>query len=325
MAPAVGEGHLDVYGLRIRVSGDWREVVEALCRDFAWFASDPAPPDVEVHVARRAPALARFGPLEASAITWRSSEYLSDGRKIVDYLGRAATVEDGNRLEIEGTDGWTAWRAAHEYLLDRAGRHAERVGLTRCYGLGLAGPEGATVVILPSGGGKTTLALRAVAADGIGVMAGDMPLLDRAGQVHAFPLPLLVRTTSAEASTLPTEHLRDLPGIETDPLTLELSAFGADVPRGPVPLRHVVIGVRSLAVEPSLVRTSWRRAGPAFALVTVAGFGSLRGGLRGAPSRLRQAAPRVGAFTAAVRRAEPWRLRLGLDKEANWDALARLL
>jgi len=326
MANEVAEARLDVYGLRVRVSGNWPAVVDALRRDFAWFPGDESPPDVELRIVRGTPDLCRFGPLRAARVTWRSAEYRDGRRTVVDYLGGALAIDDGEgEFTIEGVHGWIVWRASYEYVLDRVGEHLNHQGLTWVNGLGLAGREGGTVVLLDSGGGKTTLALRAL-PDGIGLLSEGSPILDRAGNLHAFPVPLLVRTTSPEAGSLPEEHVRRLPGIDADPISLEVSAFEGSIPAGPVPLRHVVLGVRSLARDASLERASWRHTAPALAGATVGGFRILHGGgVRDAPSRLWEARPRMAAFAAALRRAQHWRLVLGRDKDANWDALARLL
>ena len=256
MGGGLGEMHRDVYGLRIGAHGDWPEVVEALDRDFAWFpeaASDQ--PEASVRVRRGAPDRMQYGALEAAAITWRSAVFRDGDRTIVDY-GRAISVDDGTgRLAIEGVHGWTVWRAAYEFLLGRVDAHVDGLGLARVNGLGLAGRHGGVLVLLPSGGGKTTLTLRALASDGVGLLSEGSPLLDAHGQLHSFPLPLLVRTSSAEHPNLPgPAHLRALAGIDPDPITVEVSAFRDAVPDGPVPLRHVVLGVRTLggtaALEP---------------------------------------------------------------------------
>jgi len=326
MAPDIAEASFAVYGLHIRVAGDWPEVVEALGRDFAWFPAGEGRPDVELSVFRRRPDLTRFGPLLAKEVTWRAAEYRDGNRTIVDYVGRALAVDDGfGRFTIEGDHGWMVWRASHEYLLDCVGEHLNSIGLTCANGLGLAGRDGGALVILAAGGGKTTLTLRAL-SEGVGLVSEGSPLLDGGGRLHPFPLPLLVRTTSPEATTLPEEHVRRVEGIDDDPISLEVPAFAAAIPARPVPLRHVVLGVRSLGSEASLDRIPWRLAAPAVARATVGGFRVLHGGgVRDAPSRLWKARPRVAAFAAALRCAQPWRLTLGVDKDANWDALARVL
>ena len=52
--------------------------------------------------------------------------------------------------------------------------------------------------MLPSGGGKSTLALRALQEPGIGLISEDSPLLDRRGRLHPFPLRIGVNETDAD-------------------------------------------------------------------------------------------------------------------------------
>jgi hypothetical protein len=315
-----------IYGLDVRVSGDWPEVVEALRRDFAWFPRGTGEADVNVQVRRRPPDLTRFGALEARDVTWKSTAYRDGGTTITDYLGQAVSVDDGaGTFTIDGVQGWLVWRACYEYLLRASGPQLDRLGLARVNGLGLAGDRGGALVILESGGGKTTLALSALAA-GRRLVSEGSPLLDGAGRLHPFPVPLLVRGNSEEAASLPEEHVRRLPGIDPDPLSLEVSAFADLVPREPVPLHNVVFAARSLATAPELTPVPWRRVLVPMGRATVGGHGLFQGGGNGStPARAWAARKRPSALVAALRAAQAWRLRLSLDKEANWSALDRLL
>ncbi len=315
-----------IYGLDVRVTGDWPEVVEALRRDFTWFPRGSGDADVNVRVRRRPPELTRFGALEARDITWKSTEYREGDTTIIDYLGQAVSVDDGaGTFTIDGVHGWLVWRACYEYLLQASGRQLDRLGLARVNGLGLAGDDVGMLVILESGGGKTTLALSALAA-GRRLVSEGSPLLDGAGRLHPFPVPLLVRGNSPEAAFLPEEHVRRLPGIDTDPLSLEVSAFADLVPAEPVPLRHVVFAARSLATKPELASVPWRSVLVPMGRATVGGHGLFQGGGNdNAPARAWAARKRPGAFVAALLAAQAWRFRLSLDKEANWNALDRLL
>ena len=327
MSGGSGEGmQRDVYGLRIAATGDWPEVVEALDRDFAWFPAATGVADASVHVRRRPPDRSGYpSSLKALRITWRSAEYRDGGRAIVDY-GRALAVDDGTgTLTVEGEHGWTAWKAGYDFLLDRIDAHLETIGLARLNGLGLAGSQGGIVLLLPAGGGKTTLTLRAL-DEGVGLVSEGSPVLDAHGRLHPFPLPLLVRTTSPEAAGLPREHVRDLAGIDPDPASLEVPAFRAAVPPGPVPLRHVVLGVRTLNGVAGLEPLPRRDVVGDLARATLVGFGVLTGGgVRSAPSRLWATRARAVAFARVLRGAQAWRLTLGPDKEANWHALARIV
>ena len=53
------------------------------------------------------------------------------------------------------------------------------------HGVGLVGGQGGVVVMLPMGGGKTTIALRALREDGVRLLSEGSPLIDRHGNVRA--------------------------------------------------------------------------------------------------------------------------------------------
>jgi hypothetical protein len=214
----------------VHVSGDWPEPIDNLRRDFVWFEPDQdgtVPPDLNIKIERRPPDLDRFGPLVASFVTPRNVVYQGAGFTVVDYFGKAVSVLDRNRghLTVQGEDEHLVHEAAYLYLLSRFGEHLESKGLTRLHALALAGPSGAMAVLLPSGGGKSTLALRALQVDGVRILSEDSPLLDRRGRLHPFPLRIGINAIDADR--------------------IEPSAQR---------LRHVVIGRRTLGREARLER-----------------------------------------------------------------------
>ena len=330
MTPSVAE-RLNVHGLRVRIGGDWPEVIEALRRDFSWWA-DPDPsdePNVTVTIERAPPDYAPYTALRSVAVTERSVVYSAGGTTVVDYAGRALSMLSGDSLLVQSEDGYTARRAAFDFLLASVGRHLDRIGLPRVHGLGLVGAQGAVLVMVPSGGGKTTLALRAIREPGVGFLSEGSPLLDEQGRLLPFPLPLWVRSTSAEAEGLPEEHVRRLSGIEPDPLILELPAFVDRVPTTPSPLRHIVLGRRSLGTGSTLTRAPRRAAARPLLRESVLGLGFFQGLellARGkSPLPVRTSWQRGRRILSATRSAQVWTLELGRDKEQNWQTLEQLL
>jgi hypothetical protein len=349
-AAVVHQASFDVHGLHLRVRGNWGEVVESLRRDFAWF-EDPkgsGPAHIEVAISRQAPAYETFGDVPADYVTEQHVVYRVDGRTVVDYLGRALAVLETGRASIQGQDPHVVRRAAYDFLLARVADYLDGRGLPRIFGLGLAGRNGGVLVMLPPGGGKTTLALQALAADGVAFLSEVSPLIDVHGRLHAFPFPLWVRDSSPEAALLPDRYVRELDGQKTDPRLLEIAAFSDKIASGPQPLRHVVLGRRSLGSGSQLHALPWRAAaGPLFRQ-SVVGF-SLgqglsflvrRGGARdpakeerdgdtAAPVRgvssARRARTRLRCCAAGLSGAKVWRLDLGRDRAESWAALERLL
>ncbi len=332
---AKGTGtQIDVYGLRASISGDWPEVIDAVRRDFAWFETVPGPPSqLEIEIERRPPQLDGFGEVRASFVTPRNVVYQLGGRTIVDYFGRAVSVLDRKhgRLLVQGEDDHLVHEATYLFLLSRIGEHLDSRRLPRLHALALTGTAGAVALMLPSGGGKSTMALRALKADGVGLLSEDSPLLDRRGRVHPFPLRIGIN--EADAEQLAGHQVRRIERMEFHPkLLLDLESFADSIEREPQPLRHLVIGRRSLGVEPRLDSVGRMSAVGPLLREAVIGVGLYQGmefvlqrGMRDVVRKAGVAASRALCCTAALARARVWELTLGRDHDANWAALEPLL
>jgi hypothetical protein len=324
----------DVHGLPISASGDWPEVVEGLRLDFAWFeAPATAAPDVEVVIERGAPDFDRFGEVPASFVTPRNIVFQQGDRTIVDYFGRAVSVLDRKtgRLTVRGDDAPLVHEAAYHYLVSRVGEHFDRVGKPRLHALALAGPDGAVAIMLPSGGGKSTLALRALRADGVKLLSEDSPLIDARGRLHPFPLRIGINAT--DAATLPADQTRRIERMEFHPkYALELDAFANRIESSPQPLRHLVVGRRTLGrrarLEPlprhAVVGTLFREAVVGVGLYQGMEF-VLQHGARDVAGMAGVATTRALHCLSGLSRAKSWRLTIGRDHEQNWEALQPLL
>jgi hypothetical protein len=325
--------HFDVYGLGISVSG-WPEIVDNVARDFAWFERHDAHRlDVSITVEERAPDYERFGSLLSSFVTPRNVVYQRDGATIVDYFGRVVSVLDRSTgsLVIQGEDPSIVHEAVYLFVLSRVGEHLDALRLPRLHALGLSAAQGAVAVMLPSGGGKSTLALRALQEDGVRLLSEDSPLLDRSGRLHPFPLRIGINAVDAER--LPSQHVRRIERMEFHPkLLLDLAAFADRIDPEPHPLRHLVIGRRSLGEGASLKPLSRSAAVSPLLRELVVGVGIYQGmefvlqrGMRDVGGKLGVAAMRAACAAAALRQAQVWQLVLGRDGDRSWDALRRVL
>jgi hypothetical protein len=327
---------LEVHGLGVAVRGDWPKVLEQVRLDFAWFehaAPAAGRADVEVTIERRPPDFEALGDGVASFVTPRNVVYQDGRNTIVDYFGRAVSVydRDAGRLVVQGEDDHLVHEAVYHFLLSRIGEHLEARGLTRLHALALSCRQGAVAVMLPSGGGKSTLALRALREDGVRLLSEDSPLIDRHGMAHPFPLRIGVNPTDAE--TLPEGAVRRMERMELHPkLVLDLEAFADRVESQPQPLRHLVIGRRSLGRHASLEPIPRGRAVSTLIREAIVGVGIYQGmefvlqhGMRDVAGKLGIVATRATCCSGVLVRAKVWRLTLGRDHARNWDALAPLL
>lgn len=325
---------LEIYGLRAGLFGDWHEVLEDLRLDFAWFEAPSGEQlDVCVRVEQRAPDVDAYGHVPSKLVTPRNVVYEQNGTRIVDYFGRAVSLVEGSgsSVRIQGESRQLVHEAGYQFLLSRAGEHLDALGRPRLHALGLAGVQGGVAVMLPSGGGKSTLALRALRADGVRLISEDTPLIDRRGRLHPFPLRIGISPTDAER--LPHNHVRRIERMEFHPkLVLELAAFQDRIQASSMPLRHVVLGRRSLGREARLEPAATRAAAGAMLREAVVGVGVYQGmefvlqrGARDALAKLGVARTRALCCAAGLRGAKVWELTLGRDHEANWAALEPLL
>jgi hypothetical protein len=324
---------LDIHGLRFDVRG-WPEVVDEVLRDFLWFARDDgAAADVTVELERGAPRWDGYGDLTAAFVTPRNVVYQTGSRTILDYFGRASAELDraAGRIVIRSEHPHLAHEAAYLFVLSRIGEHLDELALPRLHALALSGPRGAICVVLPSGGGKSTLAVTALSDERVRILAEDTPLLDAHGYVHPFPLRIGVNPSDAER--MPAGSVRRIERMEFhDKLVLDLDGFRDRVDGEAKPMADLVIGQRSLARDGRLERLPRRAAAGALLREGVVGVGVYQGmefvlqrGMRDVAGMVGQALTRARCCAAAARRARVWRLTLGRDHASNWDALAPLL
>jgi hypothetical protein len=307
-------------------------VVEAVGLDFQWFgvAGTTSPADVHVAVERQALDFERFGELRSSFVTPRNVVYQDGHRTSVDDFGRAVSVLDrrNGRLTVQGQDEHLVHEAAYLFILSRAGEHLDRLGLPRLHALGISGAQGGVAVMLPSGGGKSTLALQALQAEGVRLLSEDAPLL---GRLHPFPLRIGVDAT--DATLLPEGNVRASSGWSSTPSSCSSnSAFADRIETRPVSLRHIVVGRRSLGRDASLEPIPRRRVLGTLLREGVVGVGLYQGmefvlqrGMGDVLGKVGIAFTRSTCCAAGLAKARAWRLTFGRDHERGWSALAPLL
>ena len=278
LPPLERELRLDVHGLTFAIGGDWPEIIDDLRLDMAWFGRDTVtePPAITVELEAGAPQFDRFGEVTAELVTSHNVVYNVGRQRVVDYFGRAATVIEGGRAVIRGDERNLVYQAAYDFIVSRIGEHLDALQLTRVHSLGVVGRQGAVAVLLPSGGGKSTLALRSLLDERVRLLSDETPLLDRHGRLHPFPMRIAINST--DQSPVPEWPVRLIERAHYHPkLAIDVPVFAHRVERDPQPLRHLVIGRRSLGVEARLDRIPRRSGLPPLLRDGVIGLGVLQG------------------------------------------------
>ena len=329
----VAEAAFEFFGFRVALRG-WPDVLAALDLDFAWFrAPSSAPPDITIDLQTGTPNFASLPPVRASFTTTRNVVYQVDGRTIVDYFGRALVVFDRARghVSIQGDQQQLVHEATYLLVLNRVGEHVDRQRMLRLHAVALAGAQGGVVVLLPAGGGKTTLAFRALREPGVQLISDDTPLLDRGGYLHAFPLRLGL--SERATADLPASSIRRIERFEFPAKhALALDAYADRIAVDRVPITHIIVGRRWLGNEARLTEIPKRRVVVPLLRDGVVGLGIaqmaeyvLQRGWVDVLGNGPIAARRAAICRTALARAHTWEADLGRDGERNWAAIEPLL
>lgn len=193
---------LDIYGIRVLVEGD-ADAQAALRVHFSTFlAKSPGSGEAEVSVElrRAAPTLPSDIRLKADQVLERGVVYNSGPLTWVDHHGLALTHYDfaRERGRVTALDPNDLVELSYLMIHSRVGVLLERRGFVRVHALGVAERGRAAVVVTPSGGGKSRLALGVLRRTQALLLGDDMVLIDRAARAYPFPHPIgLSRPDSA--------------------------------------------------------------------------------------------------------------------------------
>ena len=250
----------DVYGYRFTVTSTADGPLKGLLQDFGFFRLGEGGPAVSIELEEAEPDYSIVPPCDASIYTPRNVVYRYGGRRYIDYGGRGLGIWDrvAGRFRVVSRDLNLLYEAAYLFLLSQIGAHLDRRGIHRLHALGVELDGRAILVLLPAGGGKSTVCTALMERPEIRLLSDDSPLIDRRGRVLAFPLHLGLRR--GQEHRVPARYRRVVERMEFGPKTL----VSLDYYRGRVAAAAepglVLLGRRTTARECRLERA---RAGAA--------------------------------------------------------------
>jgi hypothetical protein len=185
---------LDFCGVRVDLRGD-AEAVGELGVHFARFVVGAASPhaDACVELCRETPSELGAGRrLTADQVLERGLVYNDGSVTFVDHHGSALSRYDFERELGRVTASAVSDLVELGYLMihSRVGQLLEERGLVRIHCLGVELGGRAALVLTPSGGGKSRLALAALQSTRLRLLGDDMVVLDASGRAHPFHTPL---------------------------------------------------------------------------------------------------------------------------------------
>lgn len=239
--------HLDVYGCGFHLTGNGTTSLENLANDFKFFTCTESSVPITVDVITGDPPYQDVPDGNATTYTPRNVAFTSKGRTYIDYNGRALAIWDrGDQLfRIVTRDLDIQYEATYLFLLSQIGECLDNKRMHRVHAMAVSVDERAVVVILPMGGGKSTLCSALLKYPEFNLLSDDSPYIAADGRVHAFPLRLGL-LPGGEAD-IPVEYQRTINRMEFGPKILIGYEYFADRVKPSAAPGIVFMGKRTMA------------------------------------------------------------------------------
>jgi hypothetical protein len=337
--PFSSEIHLNFYGVVVHVRCDERETCDRVQSDFGYFQVDArhareAAPHLVIHSVRQPPDYTVLPSLRASFYSPRNICYRDGHTTYIDYFGNALSVYD--RAQGYLTVYSEQLHLLHEIiflsLLSRVGERLEELHLHRVHAWAIAAKGEAALFMMPSGCGKTTLALEFLQRKlPYRLISEDSPLIDAHGRV--LPFPLRIGVLQQPPPEIAAEHVTYLERMEFEAKYLiALEAFGDVLARQPTTPRLVCIGHRTLGTTCAIRQVGFMEGLKAFLRHMVIGVGLYQGVEFLVQSSLLDLAQKAGLFWsrlrsayAVLRQADVFVVELGRHPASNAETLLTFL
>ena len=243
-----------VYGYHFTLTGNCAFAIEGLTEDFGYFAS-PAEAArgsaraVVLELIEGQPDYDGVPECDASVYTPRNVVYRHNGKRIMDFGGRGLGVYDAaaGHFRIVSADPHLVYEAGYLFLLSQIGQASDARHLHRLHALAMSHRGRSILVLLPMGGGKSTLAAALLKHSTMSILSDDSPFIDRQGNALAFPLRLGMLKGGEQE--IPEEHRRLVNRMEFGPKYLVNYSWFADRVTDQAAPGIILLGRRTLAAQ----------------------------------------------------------------------------
>lgn len=320
----------DVYGYQFLLCGGSADALEGLSADFAFFQANHAETPVVIEISDSEPPYASLPPLSHAVTTPRNSSYRSGPLTYIDYQGRGLGVHNRatGDFRLYSTDVNLQYEAAYLFLLSQIAEFLDRRGLHRIHALAVNIRGRAVLVLLPMGGGKSTLGVHLLRDPEVKLLSDDSPFVDRHGDIHAFPLHLgLLPGAEVEVSS---EECRKVERMEFGPKVLINYASYADRVAHSAKPGIVFLGSRSLSRQCHIERASRFSALETMLANCVVGMGLFQGmefvfqrSLGELAGKSWIAVSRLRRSLTLLKRSQVFQLSLGRDHQRNAETVLK--
>jgi hypothetical protein len=318
-----------VYGYTFVLTGNCDFAREGLIQDFGFFAGEAKTEwgqigRVEIELVEGVPEYEGLPVCDAAVYTPRNVVYHHQGRRIIDFSGRGLGIFDAKegRFRIASEDPHLVYEAAYLFLLSQIGQALDNRGLHRLHALAMSHRGRAILVLLPMGGGKSTLGASLLRQSEMSILSDDSPIIDRGGNVFAFPLR--IGMLKGQEHEIPEEHRRFVHRMEFGPKFLVNYSYFADRVVDRAKPGIVLLGRRTLAREGRVEKAPYTAAMRDMVPNMIVGLGLFQGLEYLLERSSREIAGKVGLGLSRLRNAHAlvkgsatYLFHMGRDPDAN--------
>lgn len=322
------------YGLGIEITSSDADNIENIRRDFSFFEDLSKIPKLNLEIINTQPDYRSMPRLRPSSHSPRNFSYHDKNMTFIDYFGNGLLIIDRakNKYTLLSKDPYLRHEIAFLTILSLAGQYFDSNSLHRVHGLGLEVKGRGILILMPQGGGKTTLMLEMLKNPDIKLISEDTPLINSRGELLPFPIRIGI-DANTNSPDFPDKYLRIIKRMEFEPkYLLDIDYFQSKVARKPCKLEAAFEGIRCLGSDSSIESISKLSMLKTFVVNSVIGVGVYQGIeflIQSSPFELIKKSPifasRLKNSWKAVSAAKTYSLMLGYDKDKNVETLANFL
>lgn len=189
--------YFNFYGQKVCVSTEWAELSNLLRKDFSVFTVSQINPDnsskiLNLTIVQGLPSDVKIPEMISKMQTLNSITYQQGSIRYNDYYGKLLSIFDykNESAQIISNDMDKTHEVAYLLILSRIGKRLDEQGLHKLHAFAISYKNMAFVCMMPMKGGKSTLLLELLKHNGVKMISDDIPLIDKRGNIHPFPIKI---------------------------------------------------------------------------------------------------------------------------------------
>jgi hypothetical protein len=267
------------YDFGIEVKSSDPQTIDNIRRDFSFFVDTNKTPEVHFEIFATLPDYNSLPALRPSSHTPRNFSYHNENLLFIDYFRKGLLIVDSIKKEykIFSSEPHLRHEIAFLSILSLVGQNFDSRNIHRVHGLGLEINGKGVLILLPQGGGKTTLMLELLKYPNVKLISEDTPLINSSGEILPFPIRIGI-DAHAKLPDFPEKYLRLVKRMEFEPkYLLDIEYFKDKIAKYPCKLKFAFEGIRCLGSDPQIMPASKLQMLRAFVINSVIGLGVYQG------------------------------------------------